>query len=65
MIIKEFLFSWEGNGVDEVGRDLISGKLRVRVNPRYYRPTEVELLIGDPKKAKDLLGWESKISLSV
>ncbi|HVW91654.1 MAG TPA: GDP-mannose 4,6-dehydratase, partial [Devosia sp.] len=44
--------AWEGQGVDEVGRDAASGAVRVRVDPRYYRPTEVEALLGDASKAR-------------
>lgn len=54
---------WKGEGVDEKGYDKRTGKLRVQVNPRYFRPTEVDLLIGDSSKAKKLLGWEAKTSL--
>jgi GDPmannose 4,6-dehydratase len=49
---------WEGEGVDEVGRDAKSGAVRVKIDPRYFRPTEVDLLIGDPSKAKAKLGWQ-------
>ncbi len=52
--------SWEGEGKDEVGILKSSGKKVVGINPRYYRPTEVELLIGDYSKAKKELGWEPK-----
>ena len=55
--------SWEGNGVDEVGRDSKTGNILVQIDPRYFRPTEVDLLIGDPTKARELLGWEAKIGL--
>lgn len=54
---------WEGQGVDEKGYDEDSGKLIVAVDPRYFRPTEVETLLGDPSKAKSKLGWEPKITL--
>jgi GDPmannose 4,6-dehydratase len=54
---------WEGEGVDEKGYDEESGKLMVAVDPRYFRPTEVETLLGDPSKAKEKLGWEPKITL--
>jgi GDPmannose 4,6-dehydratase len=50
---------WDGEGVDEKGYDS-SGKCIVKVDPRYFRPTEVETLLGDPSKAKDKLGWEPK-----
>jgi GDPmannose 4,6-dehydratase len=49
---------WEGKGVDEVGKDAVTGDLLVRIDPRYFRPTEVDLLIGDPSKAHDRLGWK-------
>lgn len=48
---------WQGSGVDEVGVDAGSGAVVVRVDPRYFRPTEVDLLLGDPAKAKARLGW--------
>lgn len=54
---------WEGEGADEVGRDVRTGDVLVRVDPRYYRPAEVELLIGDPAKARERLGWEAGTSL--
>ena len=54
---------WEGKGVDEKGYDSESGQCVVAVDPRYFRPTEVETLLGDPTKAKEKLGWGSKISL--
>jgi len=49
--------AWSGNGADEKGIDKKTKKVLVDVDPRYYRPTEVELLIGDPTKAKEKLGW--------
>lgn len=58
-------FRWEGEGVDEVGKESDTGKIRVKINPKYYRPTEVELLIGDASKAKQKLGWEPIISIEV
>jgi GDPmannose 4,6-dehydratase len=51
---------WEGNGVDEKGIDENSGNMIVAVDPRYFRPTEVETLLGDPSKAKEKLGWETR-----
>ena len=53
---------WEGRGVDEKGINLANGKTIVAVDPRYFRPTEVETLLGDPTKAKQNLGWEPEIS---
>jgi GDPmannose 4,6-dehydratase len=49
--------TWSGKGVDEKGTCAATGKVLVEVDPRYFRPTEVELLIGDPTKAKEKLGW--------
>ena len=54
---------YSGSAESEVGRDRASGEVRVRVNPRYYRPAEVDLLIGSPAKARQILGWEPKTSL--
>ncbi len=48
---------WEGAGVDETGRDAATGKVLVEIDPRYFRPTEVDLLLGDASKARDKLGW--------
>ena len=55
--------AWEGKGVNEVGKDPNSGKNLVMVDPQYFRPTEVETLLGDPTKANEKLGWEPKTSL--
>jgi GDPmannose 4,6-dehydratase len=49
---------WRGSGIDEVGVDQ-SGTVRVQIDPRYFRPTEVDCLIGDPAKAKRVLGWQA------
>jgi len=51
---------WEGQGVDEKGFDIATGKCIVQVDPRYFRPTEVETLLGDPTKARQKLGWTPK-----
>ncbi|MEE4014181.1 GDP-mannose 4,6-dehydratase [Roseibium sp. FZY0029] len=48
---------WEGSGVDEQGVDTKTGKALVSIDPRYFRPTEVDLLLGNPEKAKNALGW--------
>lgn len=53
--------TWEGKGIEEVGRDAKSGSTLVRIDPRYFRPTEVDLLIGDSTKARQKLGWAPKI----
>lgn len=54
----EYRVDWEGEGIDEVGK--VQGKTVVKINPEFYRPAEVELLLGDPTKAKTVLGWEPK-----
>ena len=54
---------WEGEGEQETGVDKTSGKVLVQVDPRYFRPLEVDTLLGDPSKAKRLLGWQAKVTL--
>jgi GDPmannose 4,6-dehydratase len=53
---------FSGEGVDEIGTDTATGKVVVKVNPDFFRPAEVELLIGNPKKAEEKLGWKREIS---
>ena len=53
---------WQGEEENEVGIDKSNGKILVDVNPLYFRPTEVEFLLGNPEKAKKILGWEIKTS---
>jgi GDPmannose 4,6-dehydratase len=52
---------WEGEGLDEVGIDRTTGQTVIRVDPKYFRPTEVEQLCGDSTKAREILGWEPEI----
>jgi GDPmannose 4,6-dehydratase len=52
---------WEGEGVNEVGKDASTGRILVQVDPKYYRPAEVDLLISDPSKAKSKIGWRTKV----
>ena len=54
---------WRGEGVEEVGIDTATGRAVVRVDPAYFRPTEVDLLIGNPAKAKRVLGWSHTVKL--
>ena len=49
---------WEGEGEDEKGINVANGEVIIEVDPKYYRPTEVEILLGDATKAKNILGWE-------
>ncbi len=51
---------WEGEGENEIGKDKTSGKVRVKIDPKYFRPTEVDFLLGDSTKAKQKLGWTPK-----
>ena len=54
---------WEGEGLNEIGKRIDNDKIVIKIDPRYYRPTEVDLLKGDSQKAHDKLGWRPKISL--
>ncbi len=54
---------WSGTGIDEVGRCADTGRELIAIDPRYFRPTEVDLLLGDPAKARDKLGWEHKSTM--
>lgn len=58
----EMQIDWQGQGVEEKGRDARSGRILVEIDERYFRPTEVDLLIGDPSKARERLGWQHEIS---
>lgn len=62
-VFKELgtILAWEGDGVHEKGIDKKTGKTIIEIDPHYFRPTEVESLLGDPTKAKKELGWEAKI----
>lgn len=55
---------WKGEGVDEIGVDKKTGKTVVKVNPKFFRPAEVDLLIGDPSKAEKTLGWKREIDFA-
>jgi GDPmannose 4,6-dehydratase len=57
------LLRWEGRGLDEKGIDSATGKTLVEIDPRYFRPAEVDLLLGDPTKAITKLGWKPKVQL--
>lgn len=60
----EIKLDWKGKGIEEEGIDTKTGNVLVKVDPKYFRPTEVETLLGNPQKAKEKLGWEAKISLA-
>lgn len=55
---------WQGKGVDEKGIDKATGKTIIAIDPRYFRPAEVEVLLGDPSKAKEKMGWEHRYDLA-
>jgi GDPmannose 4,6-dehydratase len=60
--LLDMQIEWQGDGVDEVGIDSVTGRQLVRVDPRYFRPTEVETLLGDATKARQKLGWTAEVS---
>ena len=62
--VAGFEIVWDGEGVTEVGRDKKSGDVIVDINPRFYRPAEVEILHGDPSKAREVLGWVPKVKFA-
>lgn len=53
---------WRGEGVAEQGFDEVTGEVLIEIDPRYFRPTEVDLLLGDPSKARSVLGWEAQVT---
>jgi GDPmannose 4,6-dehydratase len=55
--------AWRGAGVTETGHDAASGATLVEIDPRYFRPTEVDLLVGDPSKAQRTLGWRHEMDI--
>jgi GDPmannose 4,6-dehydratase len=59
----DITINWSGEAEEEKGTCAATGKVLVEVNPKFYRPAEVELLIGNPVKAKTVLGWEPKTNL--
>ena len=60
--LLDMKIEWKGDGVEEVGIDTVTGRTLVRVDPRYFRPTEVETLLGDATKARQKLGWTAEVS---
>lgn len=60
--LLDMKIEWKGDGVEEVGIDTRSGRTVVRVDPRYFRPTEVETLLGDATKARQKLGWTAEVT---
>ncbi|WP_417430158.1 GDP-mannose 4,6-dehydratase [Kiloniella sp.] len=60
--IAGYEISWRGEGVDEIGFDINSGQTLIRIDPKYFRPSEVDFLLGDPSKAERVLGWKHTTS---
>jgi GDPmannose 4,6-dehydratase len=60
--VAGFDIAWEGEGVNEIGRDRKSGRKIIEINPKHFRPAEVDLLIGDPTKARTVLGWSPRVT---
>ena len=60
--IAGFDLVWEGEGEDEVGKDGKTGNTLIAIDSKYYRPTEVDLLLGDPSKARQNLGWVPRVT---
>jgi GDPmannose 4,6-dehydratase len=54
--------AWKGAGVDEIGFDTKTGETLVMIDPQYFRPAEVEQLLGDPSKARSVLGWKHTVT---
>jgi GDPmannose 4,6-dehydratase len=52
---------WQGSGVDEIGLDESTGKTLIKINPEFFRPSEVDILLGNPAKAEKELGWKRKV----
>jgi GDPmannose 4,6-dehydratase len=60
--LLDMKIEWQGEGVDEVGIDAATGRTLIRVDPRYFRPTEVDTLLGDATKAREKLGWTAEVT---
>jgi GDPmannose 4,6-dehydratase len=61
-LIKGFDIEWKGVGIDEVGIDKKTGRVLISIDPKYFRPAEVEQLLGNPAKSEQILGWKPKIT---
>src|SRR5205807_6232523 len=62
-IMKGFNIKWKGIGIDEIGYDETTGKELIFIDSKYFRPTEVDLLLGDPTKANTILNWTAKTTI--
>jgi GDPmannose 4,6-dehydratase len=62
--LVDMKIEWRGEGVEEIGIDTVTGRAIVHVDPRYFRPTEVETLLGDPSKAREKLGWTAETTFA-
>ena len=63
--VVNITIKWRGNGVNEEGFDESTGRVLVKIDPKYFRPTEVDTLLGSPEKAKRVLGWNAKCTFEV
>jgi len=62
--IANISIEWKGSGLDEKGIDASTGKVLIEIDPRFFRPTEVDLLLGDPSKAERVLGWKRNVTFN-
>jgi GDPmannose 4,6-dehydratase len=62
--LVDMKIAWQGEGVEEVGIHTVTGRALIHVDPRYFRPTEVETLLGDPSKAREKLGWTAEVTFA-
>jgi GDPmannose 4,6-dehydratase len=63
-LLKGFEIEWKGSGIDEVGIDKKTGRILISIDPKYFRPAEVEQLLGNPIKAEKHLGWKPTITFN-
>ena len=62
--VANYRVAWKGEGVCEIGVDAKTGRTLVEIDPKYFRPTEVDILLGDSSKARDVLGWKPTVPFS-
>jgi GDPmannose 4,6-dehydratase len=62
--VANYRVAWKGEGVSEIGVDAKTGRTLVEIDPKYFRPTEVDILLGDSSKARDILGWKPTVPFS-
>ena len=62
--VANYRIGWKGEGIKETGVDAKTGRTLVEIDPKYFRPTEVDILLGDASKARDVLGWKPTVPFS-